>query len=224
MVAPGDGGPGSGGTVATGGRAGTSGTTGRGGTGGSPTGTAGTGGTGSAGTSGNCALPADAGPAGGTCTAMFDFETGTENVMINAPSMAFTSLMKSSAYTFCGTGALAIASTFSGTSGNTIKGEVLLPLPNNPIDLTGKMITVHVASDPGCSTSMLNMSMVVNTQSGPIYFTPSPLIRPITTAWSMATVTVPADPKATAALNVSLQFFSSDNYQGTIYVDEVDIK
>src|SRR5262249_24805695 len=117
-----------------------------------------------------------------------------------------------------------IASMFSGTSGNTIKGEIVLPLPNAPIDLTGKMITVHVASDAGCSNSMLNMSMVVNTQSGPIYFSPSPLIRPITTTWSMATAPVPASADATAALNVSLQFFSSDSYKGTIYVDEVDIK
>jgi len=112
---------------------------------------------------------------------------------------------------------------FSGTSGNPTKGEVLLPLPAAPLDLTNKMITVHVASDPGCSSD-LNLSLVLNTQSGPIYFTPTFPIRPVTNTWKMATVTVTADGGATTALNLSLQAFSSTGYQGTIYVDEIDIR
>ena len=230
MVAPsGDGGPGAGGTVATAGRGGTTGMAGRGGTGGTggvPTGTGttgGTGGSGASGTSGNCGLPADAGAAGGTCPAMFNFETDTENAMINAGSTAFTGIMKSSNYTFCGSGALAITAMFSGTSGPTTKGEVLIPLPGAPLDVTGKMITVHVAADPGCSSD-LNVSMVLNTQSGPMYFTPTFPIRPVTNSWKMATVTVTADGGATTALNLSLQAFSSTGYKGTIYVDEIDVK
>jgi hypothetical protein len=142
--------------------------------------------------------------------------------MINAGSTAFMGLTKSSAYTFCGSGALAIAATFSGTSGPSIKGEVLLPLPGAPLDLTNKTITVHVASDPGCSD--LSLSLVVNTQSGPIYFTSTFPIRNVTNSWKMATVTVTADGGSTSALNLSLQAFSSTGYKGTIYVDEIDIK
>ena len=226
MHAPDDGGPGAGGGAGTAGRGGQSGTTGRGGTGGQAGTGGGIAGTGGAGTGGaSCGIPADAGAAtAGPCTAMFNFETNTEGATINSGSTAFTAVAKSSAYTFCGSGALAVTALFSGTSGVTTKGEVLIPIPGAPIDVTGKMITVHVASDPGCSTSDLNLSMVLNTQSGPMYFTPPYPIRPVTNSWKMATVTVGSDGGATTALAISLQAFSSTNYQGTIYIDEIDIK
>src|SRR5262249_45904089 len=122
-------------------------------------------------------------------------------------------------------GALAIAAMFSGTAGPSVKGEVLIPLSSTgaAVDVSGKMITVHVASDPGCSSD-LNLSMVLNTQSGPIYFTSTFPIRSVTTSWQMATVTVPTGGGATAALNISLQAFSTAGYKGTIYVDEIDVK
>jgi len=215
MHAPDDGGgPGAGGTAATAGRGGAGG---RGGTGGSPAGAGG------GGAGGSCAIPADAGAAtGGPCGAVFNFETDTQNAMINTGSMAFMSLSKSSAFTYCGSGALAIAAKFSGTQGATIKGEVLLPLPGAPVDVTGKTITVHVASDPGCSD--LNLSMVLNTQSGPMYFTSAFPISMVTNSWKMASVTIAPDAGATNALNLSLQAFSTTGYQGTIYVDEIDVR
>jgi hypothetical protein len=226
MHAPGpDGGPGAGGTVATAGRGGGGGTAGRGGSGGTGGGPVGSGGagTGGTGTGGGCGLPADAGAAtGGACGALFNFETDTQGAMIGTQSTAFTAATKSGTFTYCGSGALAIRSLFSGTTGPTIKGEILLPLPNAPIDVTGKMITVHIAADPGCSD--LNLSMVLNTQSGPMYFTPMPLIRSVTNSWQTATVTVSPDGGAMNALTLSLQAFSSTNYQGTIYIDEVDVK
>ena len=125
--------------------------------------------------------------------------------------------------TFCGSGALAITALFSGTSGTTTKGEVLINLPGAPLDLTGKTITVHVAADPGCSTD-LNLSLVLNTQSGPVYFTPAFPIRPVTNIWKTGTAMVTAVAGSTTALAISLQAFSSTNYTGTIYVDEIDIR
>jgi len=220
MKPPMDGGPGDGGAVGTAGRGGTTGTGGRGGsagTGGGPTGTAGAG----SGGTGACDLAPGAETPGNACNAMFNFETDAEGATINAGSTAFTGVMKVGTSTYCGSGALAINALFSGTQGPTTKGEVLIALPGAPVDLTGKTITLHVAADPGCSTD-LNLSLVLNTQSGPVYFTPAFPIRPVTNDWKTGTATVTTG--ATASLALSLQAFSSTGYQGTIYVDEIDIR
>jgi hypothetical protein len=232
---PPDAGPGTAGNGATAGRGGQGGTTSRGGSGGTAaggtagaaTGVAGTGGTaGAAGTGANCGLPADGGanPTGGSCAAMFNFETDLQGATINSGSTGFKPpLMKSGAFTFCGSGALAITSMFTGMSGSTTKGEVLLNLPGAPVDLTGKTITVHVASDPGCSQD-LSLSLVLNTQAGPIYFTSDFPITKVTNTWKTGTTTVPAAAGSTTALQLSVQLFSSSGYQGTIYLDEIDVR
>jgi hypothetical protein len=217
MHAPGDGG--AAGTVAAGGRGGAA----PGGTGGGPTGTAGMGGTGNG---GNCNVAADAGAGGGAsgaCGAMFNFEAGLQGATINGPSTGFKSVAQSGSFTFCGSGALAITAMFSGATGMGVKGEVVLNLPGAPLDLTNKTITVHVAADPGCSSD-LYLAVVLNTQAGPIYFSPPFQVRPITNVWKTATATVQADAGSTSALYLSLQAFSSTGYQGTIYVDEIDIR
>ena len=196
MHAPDDGGAGVAGASASAGRGGAAGrggiggTAAQGGTGGAPTGTGGTGGgaTGTAG-NGNCGVDAGAGASGGSCGAMFNFETDAQGATINTGSTAFQTVARSTAFTFCGSGALAIDAMFSGTSGPTTKGEVLINLPGAPLDLTGKTITVHVASDPGCSTD-LNLSLVLNTQAGPVYFTPAFPIRPVTNMWKTGTAMV----------------------------------
>jgi hypothetical protein len=226
-----DGGAGTAGTAGTIGRGGATGSAGRGGsggggTGGGPTGTAGRGGTGgqTAGTGGgNCSGVVAPGATGGACSTMFDFETNTEGAAINAGSTAFTGFMRSTTTTYCGSGALAITALFSGTSGPTTKGEILINLPNAPVDLTGKTITVHVAADPGCSAD-LNLSVVLNTQAGPVYFTPAFPIRPVTNMWKTGTATVTAAAGSATALALSLQAFSSTGYTGTIYVDEIDVR
>ena len=202
----------------TGGSAGIGGTTGGSGAGGRGGGSA------SCNITPNDGGTTDAGVDGGACTAMFNFESGTHGAMINAGvQLAFQSIARSGAYTFCGNGALAITSMFSGTSGNSIKGEVLIPLPGAPVDLTSKTITVRVAADPGCSSD-LNLVLVVNTQAGSVYFTPTFPIRPLTTAWKTGTVTLAADAGAMTALTLSLQAFSTTGYQGTIYIDEIDVR
>src|SRR3982750_2533665 len=213
------------GNVGTSGTGGQSGTTGRGGAGGAPSGTAGVGGSsGTSGTggtgSGNCNVAAtDGGATSGACSAMFNFESGLQGATLTgSPQLAFKSIAQSGAFTYCGTGALAITAMFTGNIGNRTKGEVLINLPGAPVDLTGKTITVHVASDPGCSGD-LYLSMVVNTQNGPVYFSPPYQVRPITNTWQTGTVTVTVDGAATSAVALSLQMFSSTGYQGTIYVD-----
>ncbi len=196
MHAPDDGGPGAAGSAGTAGRGG-SGAAGRGGAGGG--GATGTGGTGRSDHRDRRHLQRrrrGRRAGGGACGAMFNFETDNEGATINAGSTAFTAIMRSTATSYCGSGALAITALFSGTSGTTTKGEVLIPLPGAPVDLTGKTITVHVAADPGCSAD-LNLSVVLNTQSGPVYFTPAFPIRPVTNTWKTGTATVTAAPGST---------------------------
>jgi hypothetical protein len=226
MVAPDrDGGPGSGGTLANAGRGG-GGSGGRGGGAGAGA-TGGTGGgTGGqpSGTAGNCnAATTDGGSGGGACGTMFNFESGIHGAIINSGSTAFTMVRQSGSFTFCGAGALAITGLFSGNSGPTTKGEVLISLPGAPVDLTGKTITVHVASDPGCNQD-LNLSLVLNTQAGAIYFVPDfPILR-VTNTWKTGMATVPAVAGSTSALALSLQAISQTGYLGTIYIDEIDIR
>lgn len=224
---------GRGGTSGVGGIAGTSagtggGAGGRGGGSGNAGAASGKGGaagisgvSGTTGVAGNCVLTPGAAMAG-PCTATFNFESGTHDATINIGSSAFTNVSRSSAYSYCGSGALAIAAQFSGTSGATTKGEVLINLPGAPLDLTGKTVSVHVASDPGCNAD-LNLSLVLNTQAGPMYFPSVFPISPVNNSWKTATATVAAGGGATTALAVSLQAFSSSGYHGTIYVDEVDV-
>lgn len=226
MHAPDDGGPGAAGSAGTAGRGGTSGTAGRGGTGaaagtgGAATGTAGRGGTGG---TGPCDLAPGADMPGSACNAMFNFETDAQGAVINAGSTAFTSVMKVGTSTFCGAGALAINGLFSGTSGATTKGEVLINLPGAPLDLTGKTVTLHVAANPGCSAD-LYLSLVINTTAGAYYFSSPLQVRPITNMWKTATATVTPDAGTMSALAISLQAFSVSGYTGTIYVDEIDIR
>ena len=243
MKPPGDGGAGNGGAVGGAGRGGGGGQGGPGGAGGVGGGIGGIGGIGggagtAAGSGGrgggaggaSCNIvpndggTTDAGVDGGTCTAMFNFESGTHNAMINTSSqLAFQNIARSGTYTFCGNGALAITAMFSGTSGNGIKGEVVIPLPGAPVDLTNKTITVRVAADPGCSSD-LNLVLVLNTQTGSVYFTPTFPLRPLTAAWKTGMVTLSADAGAMTGLTLSLQAFSTTGYVGTIYIDEIDIR
>ena len=181
------------------------------------TGTGGTGGTGARRTSGvrqlqRCRdrrLARPAAPAARCSTSRPTFRA-RRSTPVHPP---FRASRKSSAFTYCGSGALAITAMFSGTSGATTKGEVLINLPGAPVDLTGKTITVHVASDPGCSTD-LNLSLVLNTQAGPVYFTPAFPIRPVTNMWKTGTATVTAVAGSTSALALSLQAFSSTRLPG----------
>jgi hypothetical protein len=236
MVAPGDGSaPPAGGSsgktdggAGNGGHAGSAGTGGHGG--GGHGGAAGGGGKGgSSGTSGQdagCGFLADAQVEHSTtsCTALFNFETGIQGATIasSATQLAFTGVSKVSSPTYCGTGALAIAASFSGTSGPSVKGEVDLPLATDggTTDLDGKTITIHVSANPACD-AMLKLTVTIVNASGAQQF---PLRNVLATAnWTTASATLAVDAGADSAIKIALDVIDISGYKGTIYVDEVDI-
>jgi len=248
MVAPGDGSvPPAGGTSGTGqtdggaGNGGHGGSAGNGGhAGGGTGGHAGTGGNGghagiggaggSSGTSGKdagCGFLADAQVEHSTtsCTAMFSFESGIQGATIagSATQLAFTGVSKVSSPTYCGTGALAIAASFSGTSGPSVKGEVDLPLATDggTTNLDGKTITIHVSANPACD-AMLKLTVTIVNASGAQQF---PLRNVLATAnWTTASATLSVDAGADSAIKIALDVTDISGYQGTIYIDEVDIR
>ena len=233
MEAPHDGGAG---TTATGGAGGKAG----GGAGGSAGGKAGSGGKGGSGGMGGggrgggggtikdagCSLLTDAlvDHSTTTCNALFNFESGTEGATIpTSTQTAFTGVTKTSTPTYCGGGALAIAASFSGSSGLSVKGEVDLPLGTDggARDLDGRVITVHVSANPACDAT-LKMNIVVIDSSGAQQF---PLRNvPLTANWTTASATLSADAGANSAIKIALEVTNVASYVGTIYVDEIDIR
>jgi hypothetical protein len=243
MVAPGDGSAvpsgGSGGAGKTdggagnGGHGGSAGTGGHGGGGHAGTGGAAGGGGGKGGSSGTsgkdagCGFLADAQVEHSTtsCTALFNFETGIQGATIgsSATQLAFTGVSKASSPTYCGTGALAIAASFSGTSGPSVKGEVDLPLTTDGgnTNLDGKTITIHVSANPACD-SMLKLTVTIVNASGAQQF---PLRNVLATAnWTTASATLSVDAGADSAIKIALDVTDISGYKGTLYIDEVDIR
>src|SRR5450432_2309829 len=190
------------------------------------TATGGAGGTGGTMKDAGCSLLTDAlvDHSTTTCNAMFNFESGTEGATIPASTQgAFTGVTKSGAPTYCGTGALAIAASFSGSSGLSVKGEVDLPLGTDggARDLDGRAITVHVSANPACDAS-LKMNIVVIGALGAQQF---PLRNvPLTANWTTASATLSADAGAASAIKIALEVTNVNGYVGTIYVDEIDIR
>jgi hypothetical protein len=231
MVAPseetGTGG-GSGGTAALGGSGGSA-TGGKGGGGGGSGGSTGKGGgSGGSNVDASCSLVTDAlfDHSTTTCGAMFNFE-GAGNLAgatLLAGSQAFTGVSQGTTpHTYCGTGSLAIAATFSGTSGNTTKGEVDIPLgvDGGFVDLSTKTLTVHVSASPVTCGEDLRFKIVLDTTiNAPVVISINTLTSNFTTASaSLATVA-----GANATNRLAIEAFSASGYTGTIYVDEIDIR
>jgi hypothetical protein len=172
-----------------------------------------------------CPLPpppdgVDAGP----CTAKFNFEMDMQeaHLAVNGQA-AFTAVAASGAQTFCGSGALAITASFSGGSGTTTKGVVEIPVDQADADFTGKTITVHFMAVPGCSTD-LGVAISLQTDVGDRIVLPT--FRPVTSTWKTESVTLSADAGVAGqdtVRNISVQAFSFTGYQGTIYVDEIEV-
>ncbi|HXJ18587.1 MAG TPA: hypothetical protein VMT03_00025 [Polyangia bacterium] len=243
----GTGGTGTGGIVGTGGSTGTGGTgtgghgTGGIGTGGHGTGGAGTGGQGGhAGGSGGNQGGHAGGGAGGSgnrdagamvdapvdhpsqCKARFNFESGAEGAMLGTNQEAFMQLMVSSADTFCGNGALALTAIFSGTSGLSTKGEVVLPLgvDGGTVDLTGKTLTVNAAA-AGASGTLLRLTVVVVTSAGS--FVPISDVF-LSSSWTISRALLAADAGGIdSAISILIDVTSFSGYTGTVYLDEIDI-
>src|SRR5262245_48337368 len=78
---------------------------------------------GSGGAAGNgCPAPV-ARDGGMSCTSKFSFEAGSQGAAIATTGQAaFTDVEANGTQTFCGSGALAVTASFSGTSGSTTKG------------------------------------------------------------------------------------------------------
>ena len=171
-----------------------------------------------------------------TCppTARFNFETGaTYMARVNNCTgagcpQAFTALANSDVYTFCGTGALEVNASFSGAQGDGAKGEVIIPLGGadgaTSEDLTGKTITIHVASLPAGD---VKFSLQLITETAGYQNVPTALVRMVSDSWSTSTVTFTGDAGViggAAVVALSLEGFSFTGYQGKVYFDEIDIK
>ncbi|HVV15950.1 MAG TPA: hypothetical protein VHH90_02005 [Polyangia bacterium] len=226
MVAPSDGssatgGAGAGGqpVAATGGAAGRA-TGGAGGRGGA-TGTGGLGGGGNR--DAGCGMTDARADRASHCTALFSFESGTQGATLGTDQQAFKQPTISGANTFCGSGALAVGATFSGTTGLTTKGELDIPLgaDGGAINLSGKTLTVHATATGTCGTD-LKLTVVLVTSSGSLF----PLRNvPITSSWTTSLAVLSSDAGSGISSVVSLQIDVSSftGYAGTIYLDEIDI-
>ena len=160
------------------------------------------------------------------CSAMFNFEGAgnLEGATLLAGSQAFTTVSQGTTpHTYCGTGSLAIAATFSGTSGNTTKGEVDIPLgvDGGAANLSGKTLTVHVSASPVACGEDLRFKVILDTATGsPVALSLNAVTSNFTTvSASLATVA-----GASAANKLAIEAFSTTGYTGTIYVDEIDLQ
>jgi len=202
------------------------GAAGKGGGGGAGAGAGGKAGGGGANMDAGCSVLTDAAVDHSTtvCGAMFNFESGTQGATLLAGSQAFTGVTKATTpHTYCGAGALAIAATFSGTTGVTTKGEVDIPLgvDGGTANLSNKTLTVRVSASPAACGEDLRFKVLLDTTTGsPTALSLSAITANYTTV-SMSLATV-AGAAATNAL--AIQAFSVSGYSGTIYVDEIDIK
>ncbi|HEY6477912.1 MAG TPA: hypothetical protein VI456_15150, partial [Polyangia bacterium] len=161
-----------------------------------------------------------------TCGAMFNFEgsNNTEGAKLLAGSQAFTGVMQATTpHTYCGTGALAISATFSGTTGATTKGEVDIPLgvDGGTANLSGKTLTVHVSATPAACGEDLRFKVILDTTTG----SPTALsVNAITANYTTVSASLATVAGANAANALAIEAFSASGYTGTIYVDEIDIK
>jgi hypothetical protein len=233
MIAPseetGTGG-GSGGTPALGGSGGSA-TGGKGGSSGSSGSSGSTGkggGSGGSNVDASCSLVTDAlfDHSTTTCGALFNFEgTGNlEGATLLAGSQAFTAVSQGTTpHAYCGAGALAIAATFSGTSGATTKGEVDIPLgvDGGSANLSGKTLTVHVSASPVTCGEDLRFKVILDTTSGsPVALS----INAVTSNFTTVSASLATVAGANAANKLALEAFSTTGYTGTIYVDEIDLR
>jgi hypothetical protein len=223
----GQGGRGGTGGAGSGGHGGNVGSGGRGGGHAGNGGAAGSGGSGISGQDAGCGFLTDAQVEHSTtsCTALFNFESGIEGATVasNATQLAFRGVSKVSSPTYCGTGALAIAASFSGTSGPSVKGEVDLPLATDggTTNLNGKTITIHLSANPACDPTLKLTVTIVDASAAQQF----PLRNVLATAnWTTASATLAADAGADSAIKISLDITDISGYQGTIYVDEFDIR
>ncbi len=155
-------------------------------------------------------------------SATFTFESGTSGASLGTMQAAARSITSSTANHYCGTHALEISTTFTGTSGNTIKGEVFIDLMAAQQNLTGKTITIHVAAVPEPMPSAY-LSLTLITGTGSIDLKPS--VRPLTSDWQTQSYPLAGtDGGVMTVMRLDIQIFDTNGYNGKIYIDDIDIR
>jgi hypothetical protein len=184
------------------------------------------GGSGGSNVDAGCSLATDASPdhSTTTCGSTFNFEGSgnPEGATLLSGSQGFTAIARGTTpHTYCGTGSLAIAANFSGTTGALTKGEVDIPVGSGgAADLSGRTLTIHVAATPANCGEDLRFKVVLQTTTGSSV---AISINSLASNFSTASVSLASLSGSNAVISLALEAFSTTNYSGTIYVDEIDV-
>ena len=175
------------------------------------------------------------------CAAHFNFEGGQLQGASLDPSFdAFSGLVNSGCRTYCGDGALEVRAAFfqseAGAGGPGSAGKILIPLDPAGEDLTAETVTVHMlAVPPDPHGSDLKFHLVLLTKNNgsqtvgmPTTFDTNQWIAAATAPLAGVTGDGGAGDGGVkgvdAVYSLSLEFFSFQNYTGTIFIDEIDIQ
>lgn len=155
------------------------------------------------------------------CPTRFNFEGGSiYGAKLGPATMmeAFKSIVLGTEHTMCGFGALQIAAQFSGTTGNSVKGIVVIDLPAAE-NWAGKTLSIGVATEFQVSPSpMVTISLV--TPAG--YVDLPSAIRNIPATFLATTHAVPAS--ASSVNSIVITVLGVNGYAGKLYFDEIDIR
>lgn len=153
------------------------------------------------------------------CNTRFNFEMGmTYGAKLDPAATGFMSVGATTEHTQCGLGALLIMARFSGTTGPTARGVVLIDLPPAEQNLAGKTLSLGVSAAPPVMPGP-TVSVSLITPAGYVDF---PTIRNIPGVFFQGSYTVPAT--ATSVSAIVLQATDPSGYTGKLYIDEIDIK
>ncbi|HET6281342.1 MAG TPA: hypothetical protein VFH73_10255 [Polyangia bacterium] len=155
------------------------------------------------------------------CNTRFNFENGmTYGAKLGPATMmeAFKAVVAGTEHTQCGFGSLQLMTQFSGTTGNTIKGIVVIDLPMTE-NLAGKTLTIGVATElPATPSPTVSVSFVTATG----FVDLPPVIKNIPATFLSTTHPIPATATAVSAIYIVAT--DSNSYTGKLYIDEIDIK
>lgn len=162
-----------------------------------------------------------------TCSAFMSFESCVVyGAMVLGPiaQRGFTGFSAISSPNYCGS-ALAIETNLMPSDADTVThvGELYLMIPNGPINLGGKTVTVHVSAS-NTSTALTSFYLTpVNTDT--LYGPGSAKVSPLrSTQWTTASASyAPGEPLVERVDRISIQVISNVDYQALVYVDEIDI-
>ena len=154
----------------------------------------------------------------------FTFESGTSGARLGTTTgTAAKSVTTSMTNRYCGQRSLEISTTFSAMTGPTTKGEVLIDLTGAQQNLSGKTITINVSAIPEPMTSAY-VALTLTTSVGSMTLVPT--IKPLTSDWTTQSYKLPAgaDGGVMMVSTIAIQIFDFSNYDGKIYIDDLDIR